>query len=208
MPNVALFDVQGKRAGEAEISDRIFGIEPNAYVIHEAVRVELANRRRGTHDTKTRGEVSGGGKKPWRQKGTGRARQGSTRSPIWRHGGVVWGPHPHSYELGMNRKIKRLALISALSDRASEGALNIIEDIKIDAPSTKTLANILKAMEAKGKVLLIIGSPDVAIRASAQNIPGLTLRVAPTVSVYDIMNQDSLVVTRSAASRLEEVFGK
>lgn len=208
MPNVALFDAKGKRTGEAALSDGVFGIEPKEHLVHDAVRAELANRRAGTHDTMTRGEISGGGKKPWRQKGTGRARQGSTRSPIWRHGGVVWGPHPRDYTINIPKKMKRLALLSALSDKVAQGQVVVIEDIQMEAISTKAVVTLLKSMEITGKVLLVIGEPNEILLKSSRNIAGVQLRVAPTVSVYDVLSHGTVVATRSAAARLEEAFGK
>lgn len=208
MPNVALFDNKGNRTGEAELSDRVFGVEPKDHLVHDAVRIGLANRRSGTHDTLTRAEVSGGGRKPWRQKGTGRARHGSSRSPIWRHGGIVFGPHPRDYTMSMPKKMRRLALLSALSDKVTQKQMAMIEDIQLDAISTKSLVQIIDAMECEGRVLLIIGEKDDTIYKSARNLDWLQLRVAPTLSIVDVLSHDAVVATRGAVARLEEVFGK
>jgi large subunit ribosomal protein L4 len=206
MPNVKVFDMAGKEVGEITLSDVMFGAEVNAAVLHAAVRAFLMNQRQGTQSTLTRSEVSGGGKKPWRQKGTGRARQGSTRSPQWTHGGIALGPKPRDYRVGMNKKTKRVALYSALSAKVAAKELIVVDDIKCASYSTKTVVNMLNALGADRKALIVLPEVDNFVVKSAANIPGVKTTLAHTINVYDILNANKLVVSKAAIARLEEVF--
>ena len=206
MPNVKIVDMAGKEVGAMDLSDKIFGAEVNGAVLHAAVRTYLMNQRQGTQSTLTRSEVSGGGKKPWRQKGTGRARQGSTRSPQWIHGGIALGPKPRSYRLDMNKKTKRLALYSALSAKVADGSLIIVDEIKNDGYKTKTFVNMLKAVGADRKALIVLGENDPVTVKSCANIPGVKTSVANTINVYDILNADKFVASKAAIEKIEEVF--
>ncbi len=206
MPNVKVFDMAGKEVGEITLSDVMFGAEVNAAVLHAAVRAFLMNQRQGTQSTLTRSEVSGGGKKPWRQKGTGRARQGSTRSPQWTHGGIALGPKPRDYRVGMNKKTKRVALYSALSAKVAANELIVVDDIKCASYSTKTVVNMLNALGADRKALIVLPEVDNFVVKSAANIPGVKTTLAHTINVYDILNANKLVVSKAAIARLEEVF--
>ena len=206
MPNVKVVNMAGKEVGEITLSDVIFGAEVNNAVLHAAVRTFLMNQRQGTQSTLTRSEVSGGGKKPWRQKGTGRARQGSTRSPQWTHGGIALGPKPRDYHLDMNKKTKRVALYSALSAKVAAGDLIVVDDIKVDGYKTKTIVNMLNAIGADRKALIVLPEVDNFVVKSAANIPGVKTTLAHTVNVYDILNANKFVVSKAAIARLEEVF--
>ena len=206
MPNIKVMDMTGKEVGEMMLSDVIFGAEVNEAVLHAAVRAYLMNQRQGTQSTLTRSEVSGGGKKPWRQKGTGRARQGSTRSPQWTHGGIALGPKPRDYHLDMNKKTKRVALYSALSAKVAAGDLIVVDDIKVDGYKTKTIVNMLNAIGADRKALIVLPEVDNFVVKSAANIPGVKTTLAHTVNVYDILNANKFVVSKAAIARLEEVF--
>ena len=206
MPNVKVVNMAGKEVGEITLSDVIFGAEVNNAVLHAAVRTFLINQRQGTQSTLTRSEVSGGGKKPWRQKGTGRARQGSTRSPQWTHGGIALGPKPRDYHLDMNKKTKRVALYSALSAKVAAGDLIVVDDIKVDGYKTKTIVNMLNAIGADRKALIVLPEVDNFVVKSAANIPGVKTTLAHTINVYDILNANKFVVSKAAIARLEEVF--
>ncbi len=206
MPNVKVFDMAGKEVGEITLSDVIFGADVNGAVLHAAVRAYLMNQRQGTQSTLTRTEVSGGGKKPWRQKGTGRARQGSTRSPQWTHGGVALGPKPRDYRTGMNKKTKRLALYSALSAKVAEGSLIVVDDIKCDSFSTKTMANMLKALGSEKKALVVLPGVDKFVVKSCANIAGVKTSLYNTINVYDILNADKFIIAKTAVEKLEEVY--
>ena len=206
MPNVAVLNMAGANVGEITLSDAIFGIEPNAVVMHAAVVNYLANQRQGTQSTLTRTEVSGGGKKPWRQKGTGHARQGSTRAPQWRHGGVVHAPKPRDYSYSLNKKVKRLALKSALSDKVLAGNLIVLDELKLDTYKTKVVAEMLKAIGAEKKVLIVLPEVDEKVIASAANIPGVKTAQVNTLNVYDILNADKFVVVKDAVAKIEEVY--
>ena len=206
MPNLKVLDMTGKEVGSIELSDAVFGAEVNAAVLHTAVRIHLMNQRQGTQSTLTRTEVSGGGKKPWRQKGTGRARQGSTRSPQWRHGGVALGPKPRDYRLQMNRKAKRVAILSALSSKVKGNEMIVIDSIKTEEYKTKTMVNMLSAVGAKRKTLVVLSDPDAKVIRSMSNIPGVRTVQANTVSVYDILNCDTFILVKAAAEKLEEVY--
>ena len=201
-----VYDMSGKLVGEIELSEAVFGIAPNAAVVHDSVKNHLANKRQGTQSALTRAEVAGGGRKPWRQKGTGRARQGSTRAPQWTHGGIVFAPKPRDYSYTLNKKAKRLALKSVLSAKASEAAIVVIDSIKMDAPKTAEFAKFLAAVNADCKCLVITAAPDEVIVKSGRNIPGCEVTFANLLNVYDIVNAKKLVVDQAALAKIEEVF--
>ncbi len=206
MPNVKVVDMAGKEVGEITLSDVIFGAEVNGAVLHAAVRAYLMNQRQGTQSTLTRTEVSGGGKKPWRQKGTGRARQGSTRAPQWTHGGVALGPKPRDYRLAMNKKTKRAALYSALSAKVAEGNLIVVDDIKCDGYKTKTMVAMLNALGAEKKSLIVLPEINATVIKSCANIQGVVTSLYNTINVYDILNAEKFIVSKAAVEKLEEVF--
>ena len=206
MPNVKVFDMAGKEVGEITLSDVIFGAEVKGAVLHAAVRTYLMNQRQGTQSTLTRSEVSGGGRKPWRQKGTGRARQGSTRSPQWTHGGIALGPKPRDYRITMNKKTKRVALYSALSAKVAEGNLIVVDDIKCAEYKTKTIVNMLNALGAEKKALIVLPEVDNLVIKSSANIPGVVTSLYNNINVYDILNADKFIVSKAAVEKLEEVF--
>ena len=206
MANVKVFDMAGKEVGSIELSDVIFGAEINGAVLHAAVRAYLMNQRQGTQSTLTRTEVSGGGRKPWRQKGTGRARQGSTRAPQWTHGGIALGPKPRSYRTELTKKTKRVALYSALSAKVAAGDLIVVDDIKVEGYKTKTIVNMLNAIGADRKALIVLDAVDNCVVKSAANIPGVKTTLAHTINVYDILNANKFVVSKAAVAKLEEVF--
>ncbi|MFI3141684.1 MAG: 50S ribosomal protein L4 [Clostridia bacterium] len=206
MPNVSVFDVSGKKVSEIELADGIFGIEPNTSAMHLVVVNYLANQRQGTQSTLTRAEVRGGGKKPWRQKGTGRARQGSTRAPQWYHGGVAHGPKPRSYGFSINKKVKRLALQSALSSKAAAEEIIVLDDLKLDAIKTKEVIKVLSALEVGKKTLIVLPEKDDIVYRSARNITGVKTTLVSTLNVYDILNCNSIVVLKSAVEKIEEVY--
>jgi len=206
MPKAIVYDMTGKQVGEVELSEAIFGIEPNAAVLHESVKNHLANCRQGTQSALTRAEVSGGGIKPWRQKGTGRARQGSIRAPQWIHGGVAFAPKPRDYSYTLNKKVKRLALKSALSAKAAAGEIIVIEDLKMDVVKTRDFKTFLDAVNANSKSLVVTSQPEENVIKSARNIAGVTTTFANLLNVYDILNSRSLVVDRAALTKIEEVF--
>ena len=206
MANVAVLNMAGQNVGEITLSDAIFGIEPNAVVMHAAVVNYLANQRQGTQSTLTRTEVSGGGKKPWRQKGTGHARQGSTRAPQWRHGGVVHAPKPRDYSYSLNKKVRRLALKSALSDKALTGNLIVLDELKLDTYKTKVVADCLKAIGAGKKALIVLENNDAFAVKSIANIKGAKSAQINTINTYDIINADTLVIVKGAVAKLEEVY--
>ena len=206
MPNIAVVDMEGKKVGTVDLSDSIFGIEPNAAVMHQVVLSYLAAQRQGTQSALTRSEVSGGGKKPWRQKGTGRARQGSTRSPQWTHGGVVFAPKPRDYRFTVNKKERRLALKSALSVKAAESEIIVVDKIVTDEYKTKKMVAMLNAVEATKKTLIVLSEVDDKVIKSANNIPGVKTAQVNTINVYDILNADKLVIAQDAVSKIEEVY--
>ena len=201
-----VYNMAGNVVGEIELSDAIFGVEVNESVVHDVVKNHLANRRQGTQSALTRAEVSGGGRKPWRQKGTGRARQGSTRAPQWTHGGIVCAPKPRDYSYTLNQKAKRLALKSALSSKASEQNIIVIDSIKMDAPKTKEFAAFLAAVGAEKKPLVVTAAADQNVVKSGRNIPGCEVTFANLLNVYDIVNANKLVVDKAALAVIEEVF--
>ena len=206
MPNVSIYDMTGKQTGSMELSDAIFGIEPNVAVMHSAVINFLANQRQGTQSTKTRSEVSGGGKKPWRQKGTGHARQGSTRSPQWTHGGIALGPKPRSYRFALPKKVRRLALKSAFSSKVAADEMLVLESLSLDEIKTKTIVAMLNALGADRKVLLVLPEKDDKVVLSARNIPGVKTALVNTLNVYDILNCDKFIVVKDAIAQIEEVY--
>ena len=205
MPKANVYNMAGKQVGEIDLSDAIFGIEPNESVVHDVVKNHLANCRQGTQSALTRAEVSGGGKKPYRQKGTGRARQGSTRAPQWTHGGIVFAPKPRDYSYRVNRKLKRLALKSALSAKAASGDLLVVDNLALDAIKTKSIQAFLDAVSA-GKTIFITPEVNVNVYKSARNIPGVSTTTAKILSVYDIVNAEKLVIDQKALAIIEEVF--
>ena len=205
MPKTNVYDMSGKQVGEIELSAALFGIEPNQSVVHDVVKNHLANCRQGTQSALTRAEVSGGGKKPWRQKGTGHARQGSTRAPQWTHGGIVFAPKPRDYSYTLNKKVKRLALKSALSAKAASGDILVVDELKLDAIKTKDMRNFLNAVEA-GKSVVITPEVNEIVVKSARNIPGVVTTTAKILSVYDIVNAKRLVIDKAALAIIEEVF--
>ncbi len=206
MSKINVVDMAGKVVSEIELNDAVFGIEPNKTAMHSAVVNYLANQRQGTQSTLTRTEVSGGGKKPWRQKGTGHARQGSTRAPQWRHGGIALGPKPRSYKYTLNKKEKRLALLSALSSKVLENEMIVVDEIKTDEYKTKTMVDMLKAIGAQKKTLIVLPAVDSKVIKSAANIEGVKTTQANTPNVYDILNCDKFVIAKSAVEKLEEVY--
>lgn len=206
MPTAKVYNMAGEQIREIELSDAIFGIEPNESVLHESVKNFLANQRQGTQSALTRGEVSGGGRKPWRQKGTGRARTGSTRSPNWTHGGVAFAPKPRDYSYTLNRKVKRLALKSALSIKARNGEIIVIENLDMDSIKTRTFQSFLNKVEAAGRSLIVTPEPRVNVIKSARNIPGVKTTIADILSPYDIMNCKKFVVDEAALRKIEEVY--
>ena len=206
MPKANLYDMAGKQIGEIELSEAIFGIEPNEAVVHEVVKNHLANCRQGTQSALTRAEVSGGGKKPWRQKGTGHARQGSTRAPQWTHGGIVFAPKPRSYSYVLNKKVKRLAMKSALSAKAAAGEIIVVDSIKLDSIKTKDFRTFLGAVKAEGKALVVTPVKNEIVIKSARNIPGVETTMANLMNVYDILKAKYLVIDKEALAVIEEVF--
>ena len=206
MSTIKVLNMSGAEVGTVELSDGIFGIEPNQAVVHEVVKNHLANRRQGTQSALTRAEVSGGGKKPWRQKGTGHARQGSTRAPQWTHGGIVFAPKPRDYSYSVNKKIKRLALKSVLSAKAAEGKIIVVDSIAMDAPKTKDFATFLNAVKAEDKAYIVMPEVAANVVKSARNIPGIVTTTATILSGYDILNAKTLILDKAALATIEEVF--
>ena len=206
MSTIKVLNMAGAEVGTVELKDSIFGIEPNESVVHEVVKNHLANCRQGTQSALTRAEVSGGGKKPWRQKGTGHARQGSTRAPQWTHGGIVFAPKPRSYSYVLNKKVKRLAMKSALSAKAAASEIIVVDSIKMDAIKTKDFRTFLGAVKAEGKALVVTPAKDEIIVKSARNIPGVETAMANLINVYDILKAKYLVIDKEALAVIEEVF--
>ena len=206
MSTIKVLNMAGAEVGTVELNDAIFGIEPNSVVVHEVVKNHLANCRQGTQSALTRAEVSGGGKKPWRQKGTGHARQGSTRAPQWTHGGIVFAPKPRDYSYVLNKKVKRLALKSVLSAKAAEGKLVVIDSIKMDAIKTADFRKFLNAVNVAGKAVVVTPEKDEIVVKSARNLPGVVTTPASILSVYDIINATYLVLDQAALAKIEEVY--
>ena len=206
MPNIAVFDMAGKEVGAVELSDSIFGIEPNVSVMHDVVVNHLANKRQGTQSALTRSEVSGGGRKPWRQKGTGHARQGSTRSPQWTHGGIVFAPKPRSYRYVLNKKVRRLAMQSAFSSKFMDNNIVVIDSMPMEEYKTKSVVNMLNAVGANGKSLIVLPEIEDRIIKSARNIPGVKTSQVCGLNVYDILNAKKLIILKDSISKIEEVY--
>ena len=205
MPNVALYDIKGQNIGDIALSENVFGQPVNTAVLHEVVVAHLANCRQGTQSAKTRSEVSGGGKKPWRQKGTGRARQGSTRSPQWRHGGVVFAPKPRDYTIRVNKKVKRLAMKSALSSKVEGNELIVFDALNIEAPKTKEMVKVLKAVDVN-KALIVLADKDDAVERASANIQGVKTTLVGTLNVYEILKYEKLILTKASVEKIEEVY--
>jgi len=205
MSKVSVYNMKGETVGDIELKDEIFGVEVNEHVLHQAVIAQLANKRQGTQSAKTRSDVSGGGKKPWRQKGTGHARQGSTRAPQWTGGGVVFAPKPRDYEVRLNKKEKRIALKGALTTRAQEEKIFVIDALKVDEIKTKTMADLLKALELN-KALIVLNENDQKVICSARNIENVKTALTNTINVFDILKYDALVIDKAALETIEEVY--
>ena len=208
MPKVAVYNINGGQVGEIELNDAVWGIEPNKYVLHQAVVMQLASRRLGTHATKTRGMVRGGGRKPWRQKGTGRARHGSIRSPIWRGGGTVFGPHPRKYGFSLPKKVRRLAMKSALSSRVKSNDILVLDSLNISVPKTKEMVKILSNLNVDKKALVVTAEYNENVFKSARNIPYVTQLKADKLNVYDVLNHQKLIITKDAVAKIEEVLAE
>ena len=206
MSTISVFDMTGKQVSETELNDEVFGITPNEGVMHAAVVNYLANQRQGTQSTLTRTEVSGGGRKPWRQKGTGHARQGSTRAPQWVHGGIALGPKPRSYRYALNRKVRRLAMKSALSTKVLDNNMIVLDALTLDSYKTKTVVEMLKSLGVEGKALIVTAEADEKVIKSAANIPGVKTAAVNTLNVYDILNHDKFIVVKNAVGKIEEVY--
>ena len=206
MANVSVYNMEGKEVGSIELNDAIFGVEVNEHLVHLAVVQQLANNRQGTQKAKTRSEVSGGGRKPWRQKGTGHARQGSTRSPQWTGGGVVFAPVPRDYSFKMNQKEKRVALKSALTDKVQTGKLIVLDELKMDEFKTKKFAEVMNNLKATRKALVVVADNDAKVVKSASNLPEVKTALTNTINVYDIVNAQTLVLTKDAVAKIEEVY--
>ncbi len=206
MPKVALYNQAGAQVGEIELADSVFGVEPNNAVLFDAIVMQQASQRQGTHDVKNRSEVRGGGRKPWKQKGTGRARQGSIRSPQWKGGGVVFGPTPRKYGYKLNRKVRRLALKSALSNKVQENSLLVLDALSLAAPKTKDMAGVLNNLKVERKVLIVTSEYDQNVALSARNIPGAKFVDAAGINVLDLVAHDKVIVTKDAVAKVEEVL--
>jgi len=206
MPKVTMFNQTGAQVGEIELADAIFGIAPNEHALFDAVMMQRASLRQGTHKVKTRSEVRGGGRKPWRQKGTGRARQGSIRSPQWRGGGIVFGPAPRSYSYKLPKKVRRLAIKSALSTKVLEQSMLVLEDLALNAPKTKDMVTVLTGLSVAKKVLIVTADLNENVALSARNIPGITVLAANEVNVIDVLHHDTLIMTKAAVEKVEEVL--
>ncbi|SFW30069.1 50S ribosomal protein L4 [Ruminococcus flavefaciens] len=206
MSTISVFDMTGKQVSETELNDEIFGITPNEGVMHAAVVNYLANQRQGTQSTLTRTEVSGGGRKPWRQKGTGHARQGSIRAPQWVHGGIALGPKPRDYSYSLNKKVKRLAMKSALSTKVIDNNMIVLDALTLEDYKTKTVVDMLKALGVEGKALIVTAEADSKVIKSAANIPGVKTAAVNTLNVYDILNYDKFIVVKNAVGKIEEVY--
>ena len=206
MAKLSVYNIEGNQVGEIELNDAVFGVEVNANLMHKAVVAQLAASRQGTQSAKTRSEVSGGGRKPWRQKGTGHARQGSIRAPQWTHGGVALGPKPRDYSYTLNKKVRRLAMKSALSSKVQNENLIVIDALNMDGFKTKTIVNMLKALNVDGKALIVTAEADQKVVKSAANIPGVKTAAVNTLNVYDILNHDKFIVVKNAVGKIEEVY--
>lgn len=206
MPKAAVYNVSGEQVSEIELSDSIFGVEVNEHVLYEVVKNQLANKRQGTQSAKTRAEVRGGGRKPWRQKGTGRARHGSIRSPLWVGGGVVFAPKPRDYSYSLPKKVRKLAMKSALTSKVNSNELIVLDELNLEAPKTKEMVNILKNLKVEKKALIVMGDRNEAVIRSAKNIPGVETTSVNTLNVYDILKYDKFIITKDAVQKVEEVY--
>lgn len=206
MANVSVYNMEGKEVGTIELTDAVFGVEVNEHLLHLAVVQQLANNRQGTQKSKTRSEVSGSTRKPWRQKGTGHARQGSTRSPQWTHGGVAFAPVPRDYSFKLNKKEKRAALKSALSDRTAQGKIVVLDELHLDAPKTKDFVKVLDNLKIAGKALFVVGEADKNVSLSAANVPTVKMFGTNELNPYDVMNAQTVVLTKDAVQKIEEVY--
>lgn len=208
MPGVSVFNVEGKEVGQIQLNDAVFGIEPNESVVHEAVVMQLASMRRGTSSTKHRGEVRGGGRKPWKQKGTGRARVGTIRSPLWRGGSIIFGPKPRDYSYSIPKKKRRLALKSVLSDKVATNNMIVLDALSLEKPKTKDMVKILAALQSDRKALVVTAESSYNIEKSASNIPGVSYTTSAGLNVYDVISHDKLIITQEAVAKVEEVLSK
>ncbi|SDL17775.1 50S ribosomal protein L4 [Natronincola ferrireducens] len=206
MPKVAVYNVSGEQVSEIELNDNVFGVEVNQHVLYEVVKNQLANKRQGTQSAKTRAEVRGGGRKPWRQKGTGRARHGSIRSPLWVGGGTVFAPKPRDYSYTLPKKVRRLAMKSALTSKVSSNEFIVLDELALDAPKTKEMINILSNLKVDKKALIVLGDKNEAVIKSARNIPGVETASVNTLNVYDILKYDKFIITKDAVQKVEEVY--
>ncbi|MDI9479824.1 MAG: 50S ribosomal protein L4 [Syntrophomonadaceae bacterium] len=206
MPKVPLYNMSGAQVGELELNDNVFGIEPNQAVLYDFIKMQMANKRVGTASVKTRAMVRGGGRKPWRQKGTGRARVGSNRNPVWTGGGVVFGPHPRDYSYKLPRKVRRLAMRSALSTKVKEQNIIVVDELSFDEPKTRLMVDTLQSLNAGKKTLVVIAKVDDNVTKSARNIPGVKPVRADFMNVYDLLHYDTLLITKDAVAWVEEVF--
>ncbi len=206
MPKVNVYNMLGEQVGELELNKDIFGVEVNQHVVYEVVKNQLANKRQGTQSVKTRAEVRGGGRKPWRQKGTGRARQGSIRAPHWTGGGVSFAPKPRDYSYSVPKKVKRLAMKSALTSKVDNNEIIVMDDLKFDAPKTKDMVNVLKNLKADKKALIVTSEKDINVIRSASNLPNVQTTVVNNLNVYDILKYNSLIITKDAVKKVEEVY--
>ena len=206
MANVSVYNMEGKEVGTIELNDAVFGIEPNESVVHEAVVMQMASWRQGTHCTKSRGEVRGGGRKPWRQKGTGRARVGTTRSPLWRGGAITFGPKPRGYSFTIPKKKRRLALKSVLSSKVAENDIIVLDTLNFDQPKTKEMVKVLNALKVDAKALVVTADVDETVMKSTRNIEGVTPVAAASINVYDLLAHNKLIITKDAIAKVEEVL--
>ena len=206
MPKVALYNIGGQQVGDIELNDSIFGVNVNVEAMHQVVKMLLANRRQGTQSALTRAEVRGGGIKPWRQKGTGRARHGSIRSPQWTHGGIVFAPKPRSYRYTLPKKIRRIAMKSALSSKVNDNNIIVLDELNFDAPKTKQVVTMLQNLNVDSKTLIVLSEKNESVEKSARNIPNVKTSLVNTLNVYDILNYDKFIITKSAVEKVEEVY--
>ncbi|MGI5921927.1 MAG: 50S ribosomal protein L4 [Syntrophomonadaceae bacterium] len=206
MPKVTLYDMSGAQVGELDLNDSVFGIEPNVAVMHAFVKMQLANKRVGTSSTKKRGEVRGGGKKPWRQKGTGRARAGSSRNPLWKGGGIVFGPKPRDYSYKLPRKVRRLAMKSALSSKVKDNQIIVVDNLQFEEPKTKQMIKTLESLNASNRTLVVTAGDSINVIKSTRNIPGVKPLRVEAINVYDLLKYETLLITKDAVARVEEVF--
>lgn len=206
MPKIDVINIKGEKIEELTLNDEVFGIEPNEAAVHQVVVAQLANKRQGTQSAKTRSEVRGGGRKPWRQKGTGRARAGTIRSPLWKGGGIIFAPKPRDYSKKVNKKMNRLAIKSVLSSKVAENELLVLDAIALDAPKTKEMASILAAIKAGKKTIIVLDSANENVYKSARNLPGVITATVDTMNVYDLINSDCLVATKGSVEKIEEVY--